>query len=65
MTDHKIILYLAVYRSSQDFKNSDSGYSEDEQEKFVHQKKFIMANTKKNYEHMIKKWRLNGIGGAK
>ena len=33
----QMILYLAVYHSSQDFKNSDASSSEDEQEKVVQQ----------------------------
>ena len=68
MTDHKIILYLAVYRSSQDFKNSDSSSSEDEQEKVVHQEP--ANNRMRENEHQIIRdyiynWKMNLEYGLK
>ena len=68
MTDHKIILYLAVYRSSQDFKNSDSSSSEDEQEKVVHQepaKNSMRENEHRIIRDYIYNWKMNLEYGLK
>ena len=64
----QIIPYLAVYHSSQDFKNSDSSSSEDEQEKVVHQEP--ANNSMRENEHQIIRdyiynWKMNLENGLK
>ena len=63
-----MILNLAVYHSSQDFKNSDSSSGEDEQEKVVHQEP--PKNNMRENEHQIIRdyiynWKMNLENGLK
>ena len=63
-----MILYLAVYHSSQDFKNSDSSSSEDEQEKVVHQeplKNSMRENVHRIIRDYIYNWKMNLEYGLK